>query len=200
MPSQRWRRSCSAVLSRRSAPLTTLFTPTARSSTTTASGYDAKPSRRRTMKSPTVRFDTSTQPCTRSMNSGVANPARTRRALPSWGNSLSRHVPGYWSCPRSSRRVQPQAKHLAPSCATAPSWRSWLSLCRCTGPSQRRPCDSSVARMAASASGSTRGVSRSSIRTSQVPRRARASSQEATAVSSDPICRGPDGVGANRPT
>lgn len=129
-PSMRRRRSCSAVFSNRSAPRTTLFTPIARSSTTTASGYDAMPSRRRTMKSPTVRLDPSTRPCTRSMNAGTFTSARTRRALPLCGSPRSRHVPGYRSSLRSSRRVQPQAKHLSPSCLTARSWASRWSLCR----------------------------------------------------------------------
>lgn len=47
--------------------------------------------------------------------------------------------------------------------------------------------------------GTVRGVSRSSIRTNQVPPCARASSQLPSAVVSDPKCRGPVGDGAKRP-
>src|SRR5690606_29227498 len=61
------------------------------------------------------------------------------------------------------------------------------------------PNCASVASMASAAPGTTRGVSRSSMRISQVPRCARACSQLATAASSDPWCRSPFGEGAKRP-
>ena len=46
---------------------------------------------------------------------------------------------------------------------------------------------------------SQRGVSTSSMRTSQVPLAARASSQLASAATSEPACSGPVGEGAKRP-
>src|SRR5690606_22532868 len=68
-----------------------------------------------------------------------------------------------------------------------------------TGSPDSMPKAASVASMASAAPGTTRGVSRSSMRTSQLPRRARASSQLATAASSEPLCSSPFGEGAKRP-
>ena len=48
--------------------------------------------------------------------------------------------------------------------------------------------------------GTQRGVSTSSMRTSQRPPWARASSQLASAATSEPACSGPVGEGAKRPT
>src|SRR5512134_452597 len=53
--------------------------------------------------------------------------------------------------------------------------------------------------MSAVAPGTSRGGSRSSTRTSHVPPWARASSQLASAATSDPACSGPVGEGAKRP-
>src|SRR5688500_17499164 len=61
------------------------------------------------------------------------------------------------------------------------------------------PKRASVATMASAIPGNTRGESRSSMRISQVPRWARASSQLPTAASSEPWSSRPLGVGAKRP-
>jgi hypothetical protein len=61
------------------------------------------------------------------------------------------------------------------------------------------PQIASCPRMIWSAPASLRGVSTSSMRTSQRPLCARASSQLASAATSEPACNGPDGVGAKRP-
>src|SRR5947208_202327 len=53
--------------------------------------------------------------------------------------------------------------------------------------------------MSSAAPGTVRVVSTSSMRTSQRPPAARASSQLATAATSEPKCKGPVGDGANRP-
>ena len=54
--------------------------------------------------------------------------------------------------------------------------------------------------MHSAAPGTVRGVSTSSIRSSQRPALARASSQLANAATSEPACSGPLGLGAKRPT
>jgi hypothetical protein len=61
------------------------------------------------------------------------------------------------------------------------------------------PKCASVARMSSSAPGTVRGPSMSSIRTSHAPPCARASSQLASAPTSEPKCNGPVGDGAKRP-
>ncbi|KAF4278426.1 hypothetical protein CNMCM8686_000232 [Aspergillus fumigatus] len=66
-------------------------------------------------------------------------------------------------------------------------------------PSQRRPRASSWPMMVSAAPDTVRGVSTSSMRSSQRPRLARASSQLASAATSEPACNGPLGLGAKRP-
>jgi hypothetical protein len=61
------------------------------------------------------------------------------------------------------------------------------------------PKRASVARMSSAAPGTVRGPSTSSIRTIHVPPCARASSQLASALTSEPMCSGPVGEGAKRP-
>ena len=53
--------------------------------------------------------------------------------------------------------------------------------------------------MCSAAPGTVRGVSTSSMRSSQRPSLARASSQLASAATSEPACNGPLGLGAKRP-
>ena len=60
-------------------------------------------------------------------------------------------------------------------------------------------CEVSCDRMKRSAPGGQRRWSTSSMRTSQRPPCARASSQLASAATNDPACSGPVGDGANRP-
>src|SRR4051794_29738413 len=65
--------------------------------------------------------------------------------------------------------------------------------------SHQSPCRSSVPRIVSVAPRTHRGPSRSSMRSSHRPAFARACTKLATAVSSEPRCRGPVGDGAKRP-
>ena len=62
------------------------------------------------------------------------------------------------------------------------------------------PSAASASMIVRAAPGASRGGSRSSIRSSQRPPAARASSHEAIAATSEPACSGPVGEGAKRPT
>ena len=80
---------------------------------------------------------------------------------------------------------------------------AWYSAPRCDchagGSSGCSSQSASCRRIVRSAPGTQRGVSTSSMRTSQRPPAARASSQLASAATREPACSGPVGDGAKRP-
>ena len=100
-----------------------------------------------------------------------------------------------------SLRLQWQAKAspLASRRSSASRYCGSRVLCRSTGASDTSPKRSSVRSCASAAPATSRGGSRSSIRTSHSPPAWRANSQLPNAATSEPKCSGPVGEGAKRP-